>query len=103
MTKLTQNNLGSDNYDQLVKIAKVLGTPDLYSYLDKYEINLDSRYDDILGNYPRKPWNKFITPENSHLVSNAAIDFLDKLLRYDHQERLTAEEAMNHVYFGNIN
>ncbi|KXN74235.1 putative casein kinase II, alpha chain [Conidiobolus coronatus NRRL 28638] len=93
---------GSDNYDQLVKIAKVLGTPDLYSYLDKYEINLDSRYDDILGNYPRKPWNKFITPENSHLVSNAAIDFLDKLLRYDHQERLTAEEAMNHVYFDQI-
>jgi len=28
-----------------------------------------------------------------------AIDFLDKLLRYDHQTRLTAKEAMNHPYF----
>ncbi|WRX30974.1 Protein kinase domain - like 10 [Theobroma cacao] len=28
-----------------------------------------------------------------------AIDFLDKLLRYDHQDRLTAREAMAHPYF----
>jgi len=28
-----------------------------------------------------------------------AIDFLDKLLQYDHQARLTAREAMNHPYF----
>ncbi|KAI4383440.1 hypothetical protein MLD38_009276 [Melastoma candidum] len=28
-----------------------------------------------------------------------AIDFLDKLLQYDHQDRLTAKEAMNHPYF----
>merc|ERR1712198_701986 len=47
---------GHDNYDQLVRIAKVLGTEELY-------------------------------------------DYLDKLLRYDHQERLTAMEAMEHPYF----
>jgi len=32
-------------------------------------------------------------------VSPEAIDFLDRLLRYDHQERLTAQEAMDHPYF----
>lgn len=37
--------------------------------------------------------------ENQHLVSPEALDFLDKLLRYDHQERLTAMEAMEHPYF----
>ena len=37
--------------------------------------------------------------ENQHLVSAEALDFLDKLLRYDHQERLTAREAMEHQYF----
>jgi casein kinase II subunit alpha len=40
---------GHDNYDQLVKIAKVLGTDELYAYLDKYDIELDAAYDDILG------------------------------------------------------
>ncbi len=40
---------GHDNYDQLVKIAKVLGTDDLYHYLEKYDIALDPQYDEILG------------------------------------------------------
>ena len=91
---------GHDNYDQLVKITKVLGTDELYAYLEKYDIDLDAQYDDILGRYQRKPWSRFITSENQRFISNEAIDFLDKLLRYDHQERLTAQEAMGHAYFG---
>lgn len=102
-----------------MKISKVLGTDDLYAYLDKYDIELDAQYDDILSrfvylfslyvlcrqhgllaSYPRKPWTRFITSENQRYISNEAIDFLDKLLRYDHQERLTAREAQDHPYFG---
>jgi casein kinase II subunit alpha len=78
----------------------VLGTDELYAYLEKYDIELDSTYDEILGRYPRKPWSRFITSENQRYISNEAIDFLDKLLRYDHQERLTAKEAQDHPYFG---
>ncbi|KAG2188913.1 hypothetical protein INT44_004055, partial [Umbelopsis vinacea] len=91
---------GHDNYDQLVKIAKVLGTDELFAYVEKYELVLDQQYDEILGRYPRKPWSKFITSDNQRFVSNEALDFLDKLLRYDHQERLTPLEAMDHPYFG---
>src|SRR6266404_338292 len=91
---------GHDNYDQLVKITKVLGTDELYAYLEKYDIELDAQYDDILGRYPRKPWSRFITSGNQRYISNEAIDFLDKLLRYDHQDRLTAREAQAHPYFG---
>merc|ERR1712063_193495 len=54
------------------------------------------------GRWPRKPWNKFVTAENTHLVTPEAIDFIDKLLRYDHQERLTAQEAMNHPYLAPV-
>lgn len=35
--------------DQLVKITKVLGTDDLYAYLEKYDIDLAPEFDDILG------------------------------------------------------
>ena len=52
--------------------------------------------------YPRKPWSRFVTSENQRYFSNEAIDFLDKLLRYDHQERLTAREAQAHLYFGKL-
>jgi len=34
---------------QLVRIAKVLGTDDLYAYIEKYQIELDPRFNDILG------------------------------------------------------
>ena len=108
---------GNSNSDQLVKIAKVLGTEELFDYLDKYDIELDAQYDNILGRFPKKSWHQFVTQENKRFVSSESIDFLDKLLRYDHQvclqssvldgvltqfcnqERLTAREAMAHPYF----
>lgn len=90
---------GHDNYDQLVRITKVLGTKELYEYLERYQIELDPRFNDLLGNHTKKRWERFINHDNQHLISPEAIDFLDKLLRYDHRERLTAAEAMEHPYF----
>ena len=52
---------GKDNYDQLVKIAKVLGTKDLLNYVDKYNVTLDNHYDEILGDHAKKPWQKFMS------------------------------------------
>ncbi|KFK34268.1 hypothetical protein AALP_AA5G122900 [Arabis alpina] len=62
---------------------------------------LGSRQLDLWG-HSRKPWSKFINADNRHLVSPEAIDYLDKLLRYDHQDRLTAKEAMAHPYFAQV-
>lgn len=120
---------GHDNYDQLVRIAKVLGTDELFEYIEKYHIELDPRFNDILGRYllhdlipgqlvdfqlkvlvfvylkrhSKKRWERFAHNENQHLVSAEAIDFLDKLLKYDHAERLTARQSMEHPYFCKLN
>jgi casein kinase II subunit alpha len=93
---------GHDNYDQLVKIAKVLGTDELFEYLDKYDLELDPHFDGILGRHSKKPWVRFVNTENQHLVSDEAIDLVGKLLRYDHQDRLTAQEAQAHAYFAPV-
>jgi casein kinase II subunit alpha len=90
---------GKDNYDQLVKIAKVLGTDELLAYIDKYNVTLDSHYNDILGQHSKKPWIKFSNSQNEHLVSEEALDMLSKMLRYDHAERITPKDAMEHPYF----
>ena len=37
---------------------KVLGTEELYEYLDKYQIELDPRFSDILGRHSRKRWER---------------------------------------------
>ncbi|CAH6720813.1 negative regulator of the PHO system [[Candida] jaroonii] len=92
---------GKSNIDQLVQIVRVLGSEDFHKYLKKYQIKLSSDFDD-LGLYSRKPWKKFINSNNKHLVSLEFLDFIDKLLKYDHQERLTAKEAMDHPYFDPI-
>ncbi|CAM9222719.1 unnamed protein product [Ascophyllum nodosum] len=93
---------GHDNYDQLVKIAKILGTDELFNYLDKYDLELDPHFDGIMGRHSNRPWQKFVNPENQHLVSEEAISFVGQLLRYDHQERLTARDAMEHPYFAEV-
>jgi casein kinase II subunit alpha len=93
---------GYDNYDQLVKIAKVLGTDDLTLYLEKYDLELDSHFDGILGRHSKKPFSRFTTPENQHLVSDEAIDLVSNLLKYDHAARLTAQEAQMHPYFATV-
>ena len=40
---------GKDNYDQLVKITKVLGTEGLYAYVERNKIDLDPHYDELLA------------------------------------------------------
>lgn len=40
-----------DQYLQLVRIGKVLGTEELYDYIDRYKIDLDPRFSDTLGRY----------------------------------------------------
>ncbi|KAG7191946.1 Casein kinase II subunit alpha [Scheffersomyces spartinae] len=89
---------GKSNTDQLVQIVRILGSDDLQTYLKKYNLTLSSEYDD-LGYYNRRPWKRFVNDANKHLVSEEFLDLIDKLLRYDHQERLTAKEAMAHAYF----
>ena len=67
--------------------TQVLGTDELYAYLSKYGIELDPQLEALVGRHSRKPWTKFVSPENQHLVTPESLDFLDKLLRYDHQVR----------------
>lgn len=92
---------GNSNTDQLVQIVRVLGSDDLNRYLQTYNLTLSDDYED-LGYYNRRPWKRFINENNQHLVSEEFLDFIDKLLRYDHQERLTAKEAMAHAYFNPV-
>ena len=60
---------GEDEFDQLVKIARVLGTDDLYSYCFKYGVDLDPRLAQLCGIRPQVPWRRFVNADNQHLAS----------------------------------
>lgn len=91
---------GDSNFDQLIKISKVLGTKELYSYLNKYGLKLSEDYQDALVPCERRPWTSFINDQNRALADDEdVIDLIDHLLRYDHKERLTAKQALDHPFF----
>ncbi|KAJ3452267.1 casein kinase ii subunit alpha-3 [Anaeramoeba flamelloides] len=90
---------GEDNEDQLVKIAQILGTDDLDRYLEKYNIHLPQSFKQKIQKHSKKDWFSFVTKENKHLISYDTIDLLEKMLKYDHQKRITARQAMEHTYF----
>jgi casein kinase II subunit alpha len=90
---------GYDNHNQLHKIAKILGTDELYEYLQKHNIELDQKLMAMIGRHSKKRWERFHTSENTHLITHEALSLLDGLLKFDHQLRLTAKEAMDHPYF----
>merc|ERR1711964_396770 len=84
---------GADNIDQLVKIAKVLGTDMLNNYLNAYDLNLEPEIANRLAQQmPRKEWMSFANEENKHRVCPEVIDLIDKCLRYDPASRVLPKE-----------
>ena len=90
---------GFDNNNQLAKIVKVLGTDDLFSWLEGLEVSLDDRLSCQIGRHSKKRWDRFRSTENTHLVNDQALNLLDGLLRFNHMNRFTAKEAMAVNYF----
>ena len=73
-----------NDVNQLVRIAQVLGTDDLFKWMDKYEIKLDSEYDDIQGWYRKQEWNSLVSWQWRHLINGDVLDLLSKMLVIDH-------------------
>ena len=90
---------GKDNYDQLRKISEVLGSTDLDKYIEKYSLRLNRETKSLLSYFPRRNWKEFINPSTKKFINDDLFDYLDKTLVYDHNDRLTAKEAMAHKWF----
>ncbi|KAL7524954.1 hypothetical protein ACHAXR_001325, partial [Thalassiosira sp. AJA248-18] len=107
---------GKDNEDQLGKIVSVLGTRDFLlsskarAAIGKYcsraasssssSSSSSEETPSLLNNDMgrRKPWLSFLSP-TCPIPSPEALDLLDKLLVYDHEQRWTAREALGHSFF----
>ncbi len=83
-----------EKLDQLSVILSVIGTP---SVEDMLTIGSASEYVSSLGKMPPKPLKK-IFPAAAPL----ALDLLSKMLQFNPERRLTAEEALEHDFFKDI-
>jgi casein kinase II subunit alpha len=91
-----------DNVDQLRQIASILGGTDLLEYCNKLNVTLSPELNEAVRNYQaRRPWLTLVS-HGCPAPERQALDLIDKLLVYDHTQRLTAAEAMNHSYFDDV-
>lgn len=114
---------GRDNVDQLGKIVTILGSKDLYEYVNKNSLDLGKDLKRVIQKYSsrqnptgkRKAWLSLlgssagVSGQGSRqdgdvpmVPSREGIDLLDRLLVYDHEKRLTAREAMMHPFFDEV-
>ncbi|EGR46199.1 casein kinase II, alpha subunit [Trichoderma reesei QM6a] len=90
---------GISSFHLLQMIASVLGTKGLLNYVEKYDIETTPDDVDAIPYFEKREWRSFIDERNEQLSSSEAMDLVDKLLQWDHKQRLTATEALNHPYF----
>lgn len=88
---------GENNADQLMRICNSLGKNDFNIYCKKYDIELV-----CLKDTPKERCDF----EESLLVKSKdyklAVNLLNKILVYDHIERYTADECLQHSFFNKI-
>ena len=87
---------GKNELDQINKIHNILGTPpsrileDFRNHASHMEINFTPKEGTGI--------DKLITH-----ISDDARDLINKMLTYNHEERATCKEALNHPYFKDLN
>lgn len=48
------------------------------------------------------PFEKFINKDNKEFCTKEALDLLKRMFIYDHEQRITAHEALKHPFFDSI-
>ncbi|KAM7532682.1 hypothetical protein Aperf_G00000130619 [Anoplocephala perfoliata] len=84
---------------KLVKIIEQLGMDGLNAYAHKLNLTISPNVIKLVKNRTKVPWANLITKDNENFVNVEAIDLLEKLFQYNPENRLSANEALDHPYF----
>ena len=84
---------GSDYCEDMLGFGRIVAEL-IFGYF------LSRNFDDTIQSTEEDKWNKFINEDNKQFTSKCAIDLIDMILKSDHALILTANEAMQHPYFG---
>jgi len=95
---------GSDNFDQLIRIMRILGDDDLHEYVHKYGLKIPKVAKKLMKgeDFEKVPWSSLVNDKNKDVANEQAIDLLSKMLVYDKNLRINCKDAMKHPYFDPI-
>lgn len=94
--------LGKDNQDQLAKIVAVLGTKGFLEYVKKYNMTVEPQELVLYKNKEKREFSSFVNEKCQELCTKDALNLLERMLIYDHNERITAREALAHPFFADL-
>ncbi|KAI8825814.1 kinase-like domain-containing protein [Fimicolochytrium jonesii] len=94
---------GEGNVEQLRRIVDILGGADLRKYLNKHDFSLATGMQEVVELSRTKrtqlgPLCQFSAYSGNLLL----VDLVEKLLRYDPAERMTASQALAHPYLNTL-
>ncbi|KAL8550632.1 hypothetical protein ACS0TY_009163 [Phlomoides rotata] len=93
---------GKTEFEQLDKIFRIMGTPNEtiwpgFSQLPGVKVNfVKHQYNMLRRKFPATSFT------GSPVLSDAGFDLLNKLLTYDPEKRITADEALKHEWFREV-
>lgn len=82
-----------------------MGSKSVYDYIEKYSLRPDEEvwvlFWDIKPKWKQSEqiFLEIIDNNNREFATSNAIDLLTKMLVIDHQQRITAKQALKHPYF----
>ena len=94
----TGNNIG----DMIAQISSLWGLKIINQYINKFSLELPQSAIHLLPNNQNDTWDTFTKMISPDKYDEKAIDLLRKLLTVDHEDRITASEAINHCFFNSM-
>jgi negative regulator of PHO system len=85
---------GTNNEDQLLKIFRLLGTPNEQTWPN---ISQFPEYKSPQVIYPQQHISQVLSN-----IDNCGLDLLSRMLQYQPQMRISAKDALNHSYFNDV-
>ena len=88
--------------EMIVQVASLCGTSSVLQYADKYGLVVPRGASSSLPPNHGPGWQKAINSIKQHKMDQDAVALLKRLLTVDHEDRITAAEALQHPFFDPI-